>query len=335
MGSIGDGRRSGQAERRRPAIADAIIPLIEHHGLLIVAVMVAVAELGLPTGVSPKIALLVAGSIVIGSPAALLLALAVVTGANLLGAALLHLLARGGGGWLVDRVLGSRGVRPERVMERWRTRCGGHDAAAIFVGRITPIVRIYVTLASGLLRVRWRDFLLGAGLAAVVWSGIPLVLGYIFRDNVARLVASPLMVELVVLAVPLVGVVATAGWWIARAGSITGGLRRGRVVTGGVAAVVVAAWAVKTVRASAWAHGHQLSAPDLPVLLLWLSILAGLIACAVARAVADLRGREPGSHGLPWPRFAAGDVAGTLLWAGGLGVAGAIITSLELMYPAL
>src|SRR5215203_6072185 len=137
--------------------------------------MVAVAELGLPTGVSPKIALLLAGSIAIGSPATLVLAILLVTGANLIGATLLHLLARGGGGWVVNRVLGSRGVHPERVMERWRARCGGHDAAAIFLGRITHVVRIYVTLASGLIRVRWRDFLLGAGLAGAVWSGLPLV----------------------------------------------------------------------------------------------------------------------------------------------------------------
>ena len=309
--------------------------LIEQHGLLVVAIMVAVAEMGLPTGVSPKIALLLAGSITIGSPTALILALLLVTGANLIGATLLHLLARRGGGWVVTRILGSRGVRPEGVMERWRVRCGGHDAAAIFLGRITPVVRIYVTLASGLLRVRWRDFFLGAGLAGVVWSGLPLVLGFVFRDNVAELTRSPLFMQMIVLILPMIGVVAAAGWWIFQVGTLAAAMRRVRVVTSGGTAIAVALWAVKAIRASSWARGHHLSAPDLPVLLCWLGILGLLVTATIARTVADLSGGGTRCLAFTRPKFATSETFGTCVWAGGLGIVAAIVAGIELMYPAL
>ena len=57
--------------------------------------MVFAAELGLPTGVSPKVALLLAGSMAIGSPPGLLVGIALVTGANLFGASVLHAATRG------------------------------------------------------------------------------------------------------------------------------------------------------------------------------------------------------------------------------------------------
>ena len=65
-GTGGIDRRYGQnaSGRTRLNVEHAIMPLIEQHGLLVVAIMVAAAELGLPTGVSPKIALILAGGAV-------------------------------------------------------------------------------------------------------------------------------------------------------------------------------------------------------------------------------------------------------------------------------
>ena len=36
-----------------------------------------------------------------------------------------------------------------------------------------PMVRMYITIAAGLFRMRKRDFILGATPAALVWVGIP------------------------------------------------------------------------------------------------------------------------------------------------------------------
>ena len=321
--------------RRRSRIDHAVQTAIAQHGVAVVLIMVFAAELGLPTGVSPKVALLLAGSMAIGSLPGLWLGVALVTGAHLLGACVLHAAARGGGGWLAERVRRPRGLRPEAVMERWRARLGGHDAAAVFVGRLVPVVRIYVTLASGLLRLRWRDFLLGAAPAALVWSGGPLGLGYAFRGEVARLARSSWAIEAIVLVVPLAGVVGALGLWVCRAGSLATALRRGRLVAGAAGAVFVAAWVIKTARANEWAREHGRAALDVPVLVLWLALLVGLTAYAVAIAVAELRAAHGKPHGPARPRFVPGEVAGALAWSGALGMAGAIMVGIELLYPAL
>jgi membrane protein DedA with SNARE-associated domain len=185
---------------------DAVVALIAHHGLPIVALMVFVAELGLPTGVSPKVALVLVGSTAIGSISALAGALTLVAAANLAGSTSLHLAARSGGGWFVRRVLRRGDGRRDGLLARCRRRLGGHDAATVFVLRLVPLVRIYATVAAGLSRMRLGRFLLGAAPAALIWSGTPLVLGFWFRTDAHRLAdRAPLISVASALLLPVVG----------------------------------------------------------------------------------------------------------------------------------
>lgn len=186
-----------------------VVALIARHGLPIVAVMVFVAELGLPTGVSPKVALVIIGSTAIGSTAALAGALALVASANLSGGATLHLAARTGGGWIGNRVLRKRDVRREGLLERCRARLGGHDVVTVFVLRLVPLVRIYATVATGLARMRLDRFLLGAAPAALIWSGLPLVLGFWFREDARGMMdRAPIASIVSALILPVVGLAA-------------------------------------------------------------------------------------------------------------------------------
>lgn len=198
-------------------LEQTVLALVASHGLPIVALMVFLAELGLPTGMSPKVGLLLAGSVALHSMPDLLVGLLAVTAANLLGACALHFLARTGGARIIARIQRKRPTNAGGALERLRARFGGHDIAAIFIGRIVPMVRIYVTIASGLARMSWRDFLLGSAPAALLWSGIPLLLGYCFRGSVQQFTASGSTASLVFfVAVPLIGVVIAAGFALKR-----------------------------------------------------------------------------------------------------------------------
>lgn len=194
-------------------LEQTILALVASHGLPIVALMVFVAELGLPTGMSPKVGLLVAGSVALHSLPDLFIGLFAVTAANLLGACALHFFARTGGARLIARLQRKHPTAAGGALDRWRSRLGGHDVAAVFVGRIVPMVRIYVTIASGLARMSWRSFLLGSAPAALLWSGLPLLLGYCFRGSVQRFTSSGSSAShAFFLAVPLVGVVIVCGF---------------------------------------------------------------------------------------------------------------------------
>jgi membrane protein DedA with SNARE-associated domain len=198
-------------------VEQSVLSLVAAHGLPVVAAMVFLAELGLPTGLSPKVALLIAGSVAVDSRPELFGSLALVAIANLLGTIVLHTVARTGGTRLIARLHRRRPDAAGGALTRWRNRLGGYDAAAVFIGRILPLVRIYVTIASGLVKMRWRSFLLGAAPAALVWSGTPLLLGYCFRTSVHDFAAGGTMISRgFFLAMPLLGVVALAAWYVRR-----------------------------------------------------------------------------------------------------------------------
>jgi membrane protein DedA with SNARE-associated domain len=59
--------------------------------------------------------------------------------------------------------------------------------AAITILRLIPFVRMGTTVGTGLLGIRLRDFVLGAGISAVIWTAVPLSIGYAFRSNVTTI----------------------------------------------------------------------------------------------------------------------------------------------------
>jgi membrane protein DedA with SNARE-associated domain len=53
--------------------------------------------------------------------------------------------------------------------------------------RLIPFVRMGTTVGTGLLGIRLRDFVIGAGISAVIWTALPLSIGYAFRSSVTTI----------------------------------------------------------------------------------------------------------------------------------------------------
>lgn len=130
------------------------------------------------------IILMLAGAYLIGSLPGLAAAIVVMAAAELAGTLVLHVIARTGGVRLLERMPSDRQDRVQATFDRWRGRLGGRDVAAIAVLRLIPFVRMGATVGTGLLGIRLRDFTMGAGISAVIWTALPLSLGYAFRSNV-------------------------------------------------------------------------------------------------------------------------------------------------------
>jgi membrane-associated protein len=75
----------------------------------------------------------------------------------------------------IGRRFGCNEARALRV-ERWLERRG---AVAITLGRLTPGLRIVLTVAAGALRMRREVFMIGTGVASVLWVGIYYWLGFL------------------------------------------------------------------------------------------------------------------------------------------------------------
>jgi membrane protein DedA with SNARE-associated domain len=158
---------------------------------------------------------------------------------DLVATSTIHVASRTGGNRLLSRLLRltcRKGARPEVLLKNWRRRLGGYDPIVVFVTRLIPIFRLYASIGSGLIRIRFRHFITGAAPAALIWAAVPLTVGYLLRSQTGGIVSEyPAMMKYVVLA--SVGGTAVVGCiaWVGHAGGREAALRRVRFILGVVA----------------------------------------------------------------------------------------------------
>jgi len=81
---------------------------------------------------------------------------------------------------------------------------GLHGSFFVFVGRLLPTVRSLVSIPAGLLRMRFRNFLIASTLGTACWTTILAAAGYKLRENVTdveKLIGPASNAILVVLAI--------------------------------------------------------------------------------------------------------------------------------------
>lgn len=289
--------------------------LIAHYGIPIVALLIFANELGVPTGVPAEITLLLAGSHALRTVPGLLIAMLCVAAADLLGTTTLHLAARSGGTRLL-RHARRHETRLNLMMQGWHRRLGGHELLVVFVTRLLPLVRMWAAMGSGLLRFRFRSFVLGAAPAALLWTGLPLVVGFAFRANVRQFETRyATLSHGIMLLLPAGAGVAALGLWI-RAGRNPGlRLRRARCVVGLAAGLGAVAYVVASgIAGDVVDRGRSatLSAP-FPA---WPLVLALAVAALAGLSVVDFRS----AGGTRWtpvgpPASGAREIAVTVCWA--------------------
>nr|PZN63295.1 MAG: hypothetical protein DIU58_11015 [Sphaerobacter thermophilus] len=327
---------------RAPCVTGAsrsttIEELILTYGIVIMALIVFLGELGMPTGVPIEVGLLLAGALAVHSVPELIFAVLLVTAADVLGGATLYFVARTGGVRLLDRILRRFGRRGEETVSRWRQRLGGRDVGVVAIGRSLPLVRMYVSIGSGLLRFRPRDFLIGGIPGGAIWSGTPIALGYLFRSDVHRLVTEYSKVSTWAFAsMPALSATIALVWWIRRGHSTWVRLQRGRMVLSVVIAGVAAVFLVRTIALHGTALSAGMAAIGRPLLTPWVLLLAGFAAALLNVALSDLMAtlRRREVHA-PFVRPVTAELATTVLWASLVLAVGAIMFGMHIHYPVL
>src|SRR5579864_1623242 len=176
--------------------------LIAHYGVLIVVLVIFAGEIGLPTLVPGEIAILIVGMQVVHSVPALIGAWLLFGVVDIIACSSIHLPCRTCGNLLLVRLLHylqPNNKRHQEIIDGWRRRMGGHDALVVFVTRLIPIFRLYASITTGLVRIRFRDFVAGAVPASLLWAAIPLTLGYALGARAKGFEGQfPLMIHVVV-----------------------------------------------------------------------------------------------------------------------------------------
>jgi membrane protein DedA with SNARE-associated domain len=162
------------------SITSQLTDAVAHHGVLAVAVIMAVDSV-LPVG--GEITMLFAGALASGAlsqhaslfgaqihdgPAAYAVLALAGTAGYVAGSAAGWLLGIRGGPVFIERYGRRLHLGPERMAraERWFARFG---AGAVFVGRLTPLVRSFVSIPAGVLRTPAASYFAQTLAASLLW----------------------------------------------------------------------------------------------------------------------------------------------------------------------
>jgi membrane protein DedA with SNARE-associated domain len=149
-----------------------------------------------------------------GLPWNIPMAVAFATVGSLLGALVGYAIGAWGGRPLLDRYGRYVGIGAEDLdrADAWFERWG---AWAVFLGRMVPLVRTFVSYPAGIARMPLGRFLLFSALGSLPWNLALIVAGYLVGDNYEQIAAALKPYEYVIYAIVfgLVAVLVGRWWW--------------------------------------------------------------------------------------------------------------------------
>jgi membrane protein DedA with SNARE-associated domain len=137
-----------------------------------------------------------------GQPWNLLLAIALATVGSLIGAIVGYVIGAWGGRPLLDRFGRYVGIgaaeldRADRWFERW-------GAWAVFLGRMVPLVRTFVSYPAGISRMPIGRFVAFSALGSLPWNAALIYAGLVVGENYPQIEAALKPWEYVIYAVVL------------------------------------------------------------------------------------------------------------------------------------
>jgi membrane protein DedA with SNARE-associated domain len=152
-----------------PGVFGTVAPYIEDYGLLAVAVLVFVENLGIP--MPGEATLVMAGIYTVSGDLNLVAVLVVGWAAAALGDNAGFAVGRYGGRPLVLR-LGRRFGLTHDVLDRVEAFYERHGSKTVAVGRFLPILRHLNGLVAGVTAMTWKRFIVANAIGAAVWVGV-------------------------------------------------------------------------------------------------------------------------------------------------------------------
>ncbi|MGH3264633.1 MAG: DedA family protein [Trebonia sp.] len=203
----------------------ALVGLVQSHGVLAILFLMAAESCGLP--IPSELVMPLAGALSAGGhlPAALSLGAGAV--GNLIGSVVAYALAARFGRAAMIRV-GRRVGLSERHLESAEGWFRQHGLGAVFVGRLLPVIRTYISFPAGLARVNPIGFVVLTLAGAIPWNAALFFAGYLLGDAY-RVVDRP--IQLAAIPIGLTVVAILVRWYLR--GRRRQGDRRHTQVAGG------------------------------------------------------------------------------------------------------
>jgi membrane protein DedA with SNARE-associated domain len=148
-----------------------------------------------------------------GLPWNIPLAVILATVGSVAGATVGYFIGAWGGRPLLDRYGRYVGIGAEDLdrADRWFDRWGSW---AVFLGRMVPLVRTFVSYPAGISRMPMGRFLLFSTLGSLPWNAALIYAGFVVGENYAEIEAAIKPFEYVIyVAVAVLAVLFVARWW--------------------------------------------------------------------------------------------------------------------------
>lgn len=163
-----------------------LLSLVDHYGLLLVFANVLALQLGLPLPAYPT--LILVGALAARGDFTIPEVIAVAVLASVI-ADLVWYAAGTRVGRRVLRLICRLSLSPdscvsqsERIYERW-------GAPSLMFAKFVPGFAAVATSMAGVMRTRVASFLLFDAIGAMLWSGVAVAIGWVFRDAVTDVIA--------------------------------------------------------------------------------------------------------------------------------------------------
>jgi len=188
-------------------LVEYLADLIEYLGYIGIFILMTLESSGIP--IPSEIVVTFAGFKSFEGSFNLIDITLVSTLANLTGSLIFYYIGYRYGGPFVDRYGKYLRLNNEHIdlVKRW---FGKYGDISIFIGRITPGVRTYISFPAGLARMNLRNFIILTLIGSIIWNYMLAYAGYVLRDNWHKII--PIIDYIAIIAIPLIIIILYIMW---------------------------------------------------------------------------------------------------------------------------
>ncbi len=153
-----------------------LLGLVNHYGYLAIFLLVFLQEIGVPNPVPNELVLLFAGALTIIGGLSFWPTLLTAVSADVIGTTLLFTVFYFFEHKIMERV--KKWEKINQKLEKVKETVLKRGRWGIFLGRMMPYIRGYVSVAAGILNIPYKNFLPMVVLPALLWTGGYVTLGH-------------------------------------------------------------------------------------------------------------------------------------------------------------
>ena len=153
-----------------------LLGFVSDYGYLAVFLLVFAQEIGVPNPVPNELVLLFAGALTVIGGLNFWLTFLTAVAADVLGTTILFSVFYFFEHYIMEKISKWKGINEK--LNRIKESILRRGQWGIFLGRMMPYIRGYVSVAAGILNIPYKTFLPMAVLPAIIWTGGYVTLGH-------------------------------------------------------------------------------------------------------------------------------------------------------------